>query len=621
MYIEKLIIKGYRIFNEEFAVTFNKGLNIIIGENASGKSTVIDAIRLILLEDEFGKAGINDTDFHRPISQPSQSKGVDRISIKCQFSQLSQEEQVIYLPWLDLNNPEQAYLNLAIENKEDNRGKFKRKVWGNESQTGLFEWELLNRISCIYLPPLRDAEDKLRAYKGSRLARLLKSMKTEDPGGAAHPLEQKFATLNKSLLQDETVKSANKFIRDNIINSVGSIFGQDASLQFSEINFDRIVERIRLLFYPNLPQPGSQTGLEMFRELNENSLGYNNILYLATILAEFEGASDEHQSLHKILLIEEPEAHLHPQLQIRLLQYLNQKASENKIQIIVTSHSPTLSSSVNLDAIKVMTIPNGTNIPSYTSVSKCGYSPNSKNFLERWLDITKALLFYAKGILFVEGIAESLVMKELSKYILRDLRIANPQIVYHDNLEEYGISIISLNGIYFDHFFPLFQGYKMNGAIPEACDGIPIKCSGLTDNDPPKIDRPTPLAPVQGTNSKLYLVADLAGNSANCRLFSNLKTFEYDLALEENNLSLMAAVFLQLVTTNGPIRRRAEWIRDRDWSIIPVSRKAIFAYWLLDKIEGKKGEFAQLLAQKLSEDGVQFRSPQYIIDAIKWLVE
>jgi predicted ATP-dependent endonuclease of OLD family len=55
MFIKTLKIKGYRTFNTEFTVKLNKGLNVFVGENATGKSTIIDAIRLILLGDEFGR--------------------------------------------------------------------------------------------------------------------------------------------------------------------------------------------------------------------------------------------------------------------------------------------------------------------------------------------------------------------------------------------------------------------------------------------------------------------------------------------------------------------------------------------------------------------------------------
>ncbi len=619
MYLSAIRIKGYKVFNDEFTVTLNAGLNILVGENGSGKSTVIDAIRLVLLEDEYGRSGIDSTDFHRPIDQPSKSKGVNKIHIRSEFEALNNDEQVAYLPWLDINTPTKAILNLSIENKEDARGKFKRKIWGNESESGLFEWELLNRIACIYLPPLRDAEDKLKAYKGSRLARLLKNLKKNDHPDGLHPLEKKFAAFNKDLLRDDSIKSANKSIQENLVKSVGQIFGQDASIQFSEINFDRIVERLKLLFYPLLPSNGVVRDLNMFRELEENSLGFNNILYLATILAELEGL-DSLKTSHKVLLIEEPEAHLHPQLQIRLLQFLNEKALEDNIQIIVTTHSPTLAASIDINTLKILTVRQAGDSPVYTSLSKCGFDSDTKNFLQRWLDITKSILLFAKGVLMVEGIAEALVIKELTPYILRRLSFENPGKKYLKDLEEYGISIINLNGIYFRHFMTLFQGYnkKADGSF-EKTDYIPIKCVGLTDNDPETSARSTTQNPVAGKNYQLYMIQDLENNSPKCRLFSNLKTFEYDLAMAGNNLIVMAEVQLALTTTNGSIKTQLEQYVQTNWALETPEAKADAAFWLLEHID--KGEFAQKLSQKLSESDTVFTIPDYIVNAVNWLID
>lgn len=59
MHLKTLKIKGYKAFSGEFTVKLNNGLNILVGENATGKSTIIDALRLILSEDEYGRGGIH----------------------------------------------------------------------------------------------------------------------------------------------------------------------------------------------------------------------------------------------------------------------------------------------------------------------------------------------------------------------------------------------------------------------------------------------------------------------------------------------------------------------------------------------------------------------------------
>ena len=111
MYLEKLNISGYKNFAGEFSIQFSQGLNVMVGENGVGKTAVIDAIRLILLEDEFGRRGISETDFHRPFQKDATT--VTSFRIQGHFSELSREEQVAFLPWTDLKGNAKLTLNVA----------------------------------------------------------------------------------------------------------------------------------------------------------------------------------------------------------------------------------------------------------------------------------------------------------------------------------------------------------------------------------------------------------------------------------------------------------------------------------------------------------------------------
>lgn len=120
----------------------------------------------------------------------------------------------------------------------------------------------------------------MREGKGSRLSRLLqtlnaKELKTAEESGDPHPLEATVEKFNQDLATNDPIKKANTLIRDRLKDALGSVFGQNTLIQYSQTNFMRIVERLRLLFYPDLSVDASA---KLFRSLDQNSMGYNNLL-------------------------------------------------------------------------------------------------------------------------------------------------------------------------------------------------------------------------------------------------------------------------------------------------------------------------------------------------------
>ncbi|MBS4698666.1 MULTISPECIES: ATP-dependent endonuclease [Aeromonas] len=637
MYLSELRAQGFRCFDDEFKIQLTEGLNVIVGENGAGKTAIISAIRQLFHDSESGRYSVSSDDFFCPFNidgEPAKS-----FSIQAEFDGLDINNKISLLPWIGTSNT--ALLNIQAENKEI-QGRFKKIIWGGISKSSQFDPELLDLIQCIYLPPLRDAESKLSNGRQSRLSKLLKALNRKElnqckKAGTLHPLEEKVKEFNVSLATDKSlsIKDANKLITENLTMAIGHHFGQNTSIQFAETDFTKIAESLTLLFSPNL----SIDDQELFRSLSQNSLGYNNLLYIASILAELTlDEEGEGQPLFKLLLIEEPEAHLHPQLQIRLLNHLKSVAERNKnVQVIVTTHSTVLASSVNIESIIHLSKSNN---PIATPLRACGLLPNSSQFINRWLDVTKSNLLFASGVILVEGIAEQMLIPAIAKIVLKD------QADGKNSLENLGISTINLNGIYFKHFMQLYCNIK-NVDDDEEIDGsnIPIRCAGLTDLDPPKTiatevsnpDKKDELQEIiedfipydgnlkEGTNHAIQLI-DSINSSTHARLFvSKYKTLEYDLAMEGNNAALMSEVIASLwpkpKAGNSTIIEEFNLMSQIDWRKKTPKEIAETAHKILGRIDDDKigkGIFSQVMTDRILKNPADFTVPDYIKNAILW---
>ena len=633
MYIGELTVEGFRCFKEMFSLSLNSGLNVIVGENGAGKTAIINAVRQLFQDSESGRYSISDEDFYSDFTSASYQAPFFSISVR--FNDLKVDEKVAFLSWT--GNSDSALLNLQVENKEI-RGRYKKIVWGGTARGAQFDPELIDLIQCVYLPPLRDAESKLKNGRMSRLSKLLKAINRKElkecrKDQKLHPLEEKIKDFNETLSKDDklSIKRANELIGEQLEKAIGHYFGQSTRIQFAESDFTKIVENLTLLFFPDM-KPDDES---LFRSLSQNSLGYNNLLYIASILAELtldDGQADD-SPIFKILLIEEPEAHLHPQLQIRLLSHIKSvaDAKDSNVQVIVTTHSTVLASSVNIDSIIHLS---KSSSPIATPLRECGLPISSKQFINRWLDVTKSNLLFASGVVLVEGIAEQMLIPALAKEVLKG------KLDGKNNLEDQGVSVINLNGIYFKHFIRLYCNLKgVDDEEDQVGVNIPIRCSGITDLDPPKritekndageevqVDYiPHDGNLVDGNNHAIKLV-DTVSQSDNARLFvSRYKTLEFDLAMEGNNAAVMADILVSLwpkpKSGKSQVIENLEAIRKETWTEKTSEEVSLAANEILNRIDDDnigKGVFAQILSDKINRGDLSLSVPDYIKRSVLW---
>ena len=160
-------------------------------------------------------------------------------------------------------------------------------------------------------------------------------------------------------------------------------------------------------------------------------------------------------------VVEEPEAHLHAQRQLQVMKSLQDQARNEGIQVIVTTHSPNLASVIKLENLVIVRHRRAYSL----TAAETELEGSDRSFLERFLDVTKANLFFAHGVMIVEGDAESILLPTMAKLIGRDLT-------------ERGVSIVNVGGIGLGRYSRIFK--RRN---PAKQGELEIRVACITDMD------------------------------------------------------------------------------------------------------------------------------------------
>lgn len=437
MYLSHLKLWNFRKFGSgtfdltkpDLDIPFQPGLNAIIGLNDSGKTAVIDAIKIVLKTHSYEWNRITTDDFYN---------NSGRLRIECYFEDLADEEAKFFIEWLGMKE-EKPFLRIILDvNQANNRVLAYDIKAGVDDEGSVLVGEAREYLKCTYLKPLRDAKSELIPRKNSRLSQILLAHDVfKQISGVEHELEKEFKKLNEKLekyfqLQTENGNEIHKIICDLL----EKFFGKKHTAKFSatEKNIKSILEILAL-------------GLE---DQNQG-LGSHNLLFMAAELLHLDRTNWHGLRLG---LVEELEAHLHPQTQLRIIESLQDKIDEalekepsRTIQLIITTHSPNLASKIKVNNI-LLCQPYLEN-----SVEKTAIFPLWENtklndpdckFLERFLDVTKANLFFANGVILVEGWAEELLLPVLAKKL--DL-----------NLTQKGVSVVNVGSTAFLRYCKIFQ--------------------------------------------------------------------------------------------------------------------------------------------------------------------
>ena len=640
MHLSKLHVSNYRCLKNA-EVRFRPGPNVILGENNAGKTAVLSALRLVLGSGN-KRLGIQDfsrsvVNFTEPISVTIQA------TLQSSGSKDTVADMAVVATWLTrLESPWEATLTYKFFLPEEQTAKFKEDLGASPNADRFWrvteryldryiartfggqlnaqikaEPEALEKISCELLDAIRDVNTELFSGGNPLLKRMLLGiLDRQAEATVKQQSEDDFGTaadgLIKSLIGRLDLEHLFKLIKktgagDGGIPNLGGRLAEADLLASLKLVIETAGEHV---------------------PATHNGLGYNNLIYISLLLQSLETISNESNNgqnaiVFPVLLIEEPEAHLHPALQYKLLEYIRRRIEDEQLnrQVFLTTHSTQITAASELDSVICMQADPAIGVVARypgRAFADDADGRMSKKYIERYLDATKSNILFSKAILFVEGIAELLLMPVLARYA-------------NHSLEDKHVALVAVGGLTFKHFLPLFGVGADARRRPLA---LKRRVACLVDADPAKKAKsqssrwqscfpyelnsnPTvyDYNGVSGTASKLQASEVESDGSLIVRY--GTKTLEYDLALANGFNGLLLTTALKhreafgtwLVNRGTPAPAELSDLLGAEETaalgqVLDADMRSVheFASYYLACAEKSKGEHAFELAIQLNEN-------------------
>jgi putative ATP-dependent endonuclease of OLD family len=497
MYIKHVTIKNYRNFgNPPFEIDL-KPFTLILGENNIGKTNLVNALSLIFSQEitVFRKRilEINDINFSAisqfkneicDLSTPPEKICFPEVRIDVFIIDMNEQQQSILGSWANdtkitetqltyLFTPKQSFQKLEYINKcreriinsnqpANTRGslvdfpiqEYRYFLFGGNDPNKDLENYWLQMLKMEILEALRDAPKELIASSDHRL---LYRILSRNPENDYNDIKQILSLLDEKVATNPGLEGIKTDVK-NLLNRVSletSANDNKVDFRFAGMETVEILKKLGLIYGVNPI------------DISRNGLGRNNLLFISLVLSQLSANSLQGDKIHfRLIGIEEPESHLHPQLQDHLAENIEQIRNDfaEEMQIIITSHSTHIAAKLSLENTCVLYSDSNTGVTTahYVLQGLDGKKEaNTISYLKRYLDSTKSRMLFARKVILVEGFAEQFLIPEFFKIYAGEEK----------TIEKIGCNVINVNGIAFRHFLKIIT------------NGYFIKCLVLTDQD------------------------------------------------------------------------------------------------------------------------------------------
>lgn len=411
MHISRIEINNFRNF-EHLRIDQFPSPAVIIGENGVGKSNLLEALRLVLdpslpdtrrllrVEDVWdghpkGLAGGAEVKVVIELQGFDDDEAAKAILGGCVVASAPHTARLTYR-FFPRAKPPQAKPDGDQTPQPLTSQDYEFIVFG-----GLHEDEdarsIRREVAMRLLPALRDAESDLQSSRRNPLRDLLERLPVEQDKLTA-TADSIVAAVNE-LTKDKNVASLQAHLTKRLDDMLGPRFSVEPTLGFASTRADELLRAVRLF-----------VDKERSRSVADSSLGSANVIYLGLLLEVLARQREADQFVATLVAVEEPEAHLHVGLQRRLFHYL----LRNESALILTTHSPHVAAVTPVRSFVVLRRDSKGAASVGATTSRLPLSKRQAEDLERYIDVSRAEILFAAGVIVAEGLAELYVLPAIA---------------------------------------------------------------------------------------------------------------------------------------------------------------------------------------------------------------